>query len=134
MLGTRHIWLRLIPISTPHVKAADLLRRVVLVNHRVIAEFEPRRVLHPCCLRFQRWCNVPDAAPNTASSDHGSWRKCKMPFEPRDDLRHLLVEADYLIGRSAGLSFEEFLADETLRRAFVRGLEIIGEAAKTGTG
>ena len=57
-----------------------------------------------------------------------------MPFEPRDDLRHLLVEADYLIGRSAGLSFEEFLADETLRRAFVRGLEIIGEAAKTGTG
>jgi uncharacterized protein with HEPN domain len=53
-----------------------------------------------------------------------------MSFEPRDYLRHILVEADYLIGRSAGLSFEEFLADETLRRAFVRSLEIIGEAAK----
>ena len=53
-----------------------------------------------------------------------------MSFEPRDYLRHILVEADYLIGRSGGLSFEAFSADETLRRAFVRSLEIIGEAAK----
>ncbi len=53
-----------------------------------------------------------------------------MSFEPRDYLRHILVEADYLIGRSEGLSFEAFAADETLRRAFVRSLEIIGEATK----
>ncbi len=53
-----------------------------------------------------------------------------MSFEPRDYLRHILVEADYLIGRTEGLSFEAFAADETLRRAFVRSLEIIGEAAK----
>lgn len=53
-----------------------------------------------------------------------------MSFEPRDYLRHILVEADYLIGRSAGLSFDAFVADETLRRAFVRSLEIIGEATK----
>jgi uncharacterized protein with HEPN domain len=53
-----------------------------------------------------------------------------MSFEPRDYLRHILVEADYLIDRSAGLSFEDFVADETLRRAFVRSLEIIGEATK----
>ncbi len=53
-----------------------------------------------------------------------------MSFEPRDYLQHILVEADYLATRSAGLSFEGFLADETLRRAFVRSLEIIGEAAK----
>jgi len=53
-----------------------------------------------------------------------------MSFEPRDYLRHILVEADYLIGRSKGLSFEAFADDETLRRAFVRSLEIIGEAAK----
>lgn len=53
-----------------------------------------------------------------------------MSFEPRDYLRHILVEADYLIDRGAGLPFEAFLADETLRRAFVRSLEIIGEAAK----
>ena len=53
-----------------------------------------------------------------------------MSFEPRDYLRHILVEAEYLIDRSADLSFEAFVADETLRRAFVRSLEIIGEAAK----
>ena len=53
-----------------------------------------------------------------------------MSFESRDYLRHILVEADYLVARSAGLSYDEFAADETLRRAFVRSLEIIGEAAK----
>jgi len=53
-----------------------------------------------------------------------------MSFESRDYLRHMAVEADYLIGRTAGLSYEAFAADETLRRAFVRSLEIIGEAAK----
>ena len=53
-----------------------------------------------------------------------------MSFEPRDYLRHILIEADYLISRGQGLSYEAFLADETLQRAFVRSLEIIGEAAK----
>jgi uncharacterized protein with HEPN domain len=41
-----------------------------------------------------------------------------------------LVEADYLVAQRTGLRFEEFVANETLRRAFVRSLEIIGEAAK----
>ena len=53
-----------------------------------------------------------------------------MSFEPRDYLRHILVEADYLIGTSARLSFETFAAEATLKRAFVRSLEIVGEAAK----
>lgn len=53
-----------------------------------------------------------------------------MSFEPHDYLRHILIEAEYLCGRSADVSFEGFLTDETLRRAFVRSLEIIGEAAK----
>jgi uncharacterized protein with HEPN domain len=53
-----------------------------------------------------------------------------MSFEPRDYLRHLLAEADYLIGKSQGLTFESFDADETLRRAFVRSLEVIGEGVK----
>ena len=53
-----------------------------------------------------------------------------MSFEPRDYLRHIVVEADYLLGRSADLTLAEFVADETLRRAFVRSLEIIGEATK----
>ena len=43
-----------------------------------------------------------------------------MSFEPRDYLQHILVEADYLIGRSADLTFDVFISDETLRRAFVR--------------
>jgi len=53
-----------------------------------------------------------------------------MSFEPRDYLRHILLEADYLIAHSVGLSAEDFMANETLRRAFVRSMEIIGEAAK----
>ena len=53
-----------------------------------------------------------------------------MSFEPRDYLNHILVEADYLVDRSASLSFERFAADATLTRAFIRSLEIIGEASK----
>lgn len=53
-----------------------------------------------------------------------------MSFEPRDYLRHILAEADYLMSQGAGLTGDRFMTDETLRRAFVRSLEIIGEAAK----
>lgn len=45
-------------------------------------------------------------------------------------LKHILDESDYLVASSQGLSREEFLRDSTLKRAFVRSLEIIGEAAK----
>ena len=45
-------------------------------------------------------------------------------------LRHILEEVDYLVEHSRGVSLDQFLKDETLRRAFVRSLEIIGEAAK----
>lgn len=45
-------------------------------------------------------------------------------------LRHILDEVDYLVEHSRGVGREDFLKDETLRRAFVRSLEIIGEAAK----
>jgi len=53
-----------------------------------------------------------------------------MSFEPRDYLRHMLDEADFLIRESSGLTADQFLADETLQRAFVRSLEVVGEAAK----
>lgn len=49
---------------------------------------------------------------------------------PLEYLHHILDEIAYLTGRVAGLSKEEFMSDDTLRRAFVRSLEIIGEAAK----
>lgn len=53
-----------------------------------------------------------------------------MSFGPREYLRHILAETDYLLRQSSGIRREAFLGDETLRRAFVRSLEIIGEAAK----
>jgi uncharacterized protein with HEPN domain len=45
-------------------------------------------------------------------------------------LRHILDETQYLIDRVKGLSKDEFMRDATLKRAFVRSIEIIGEAAK----
>ncbi|MBI3611058.1 MAG: DUF86 domain-containing protein [Nitrospirae bacterium] len=45
-------------------------------------------------------------------------------------LRHILEEANYLITRSQGLSKAQFDRDATLKRAFIRSLEIIGEATK----
>jgi uncharacterized protein with HEPN domain len=53
-----------------------------------------------------------------------------MSSEPRDYLRHILAEADYLLSTSEDLTFGAFVADETLQRAFVRSLGIIGEAKK----
>ena len=45
-------------------------------------------------------------------------------------LRHILQEIDYVLRHSGELEKEQFFADETLQRAFVRSLEIIGEATK----
>ena len=45
-------------------------------------------------------------------------------------LRHILDELKYLIDKSEGLNFEHLIEDETLKRAFTRSLEIIGEAVK----
>ena len=51
-----------------------------------------------------------------------------------DYLRHIQDEADYLIGSAEGLTKDDFVRDETLKRAFVRSLEIIGEAVKQVAG
>lgn len=53
-----------------------------------------------------------------------------MFFEPRDYLHHMLAEAEYLLGKSRDMTLDEFIGDETLQRALVRSLEVIGEAAK----
>jgi uncharacterized protein with HEPN domain len=45
-------------------------------------------------------------------------------------IRHILDEIDFLIDSSKGLEYEGLTKDETLKRAFVRSLEVIGEAAK----
>jgi uncharacterized protein with HEPN domain len=53
-----------------------------------------------------------------------------MSRSQREHLRHILDEAEYLISKSQALSRDQFVRDETLKRAFVRSLEIIGEATK----
>lgn len=53
-----------------------------------------------------------------------------MSKEPKEYLKHIQDECSYIISVSGNLSFDDFLEDETLKRAVVRSLEIIGEAAK----
>jgi uncharacterized protein with HEPN domain len=53
-----------------------------------------------------------------------------MPRSVREYLKHILDEAEYLMASSRGVGKERFLEDPTLQRAFVRSIEIIGEAAK----
>ena len=53
-----------------------------------------------------------------------------MSFSDLDYVRHILDETRYLQAASTGLERAQFMRDETLRRAFVRSIEIIGEAAR----
>ncbi len=53
-----------------------------------------------------------------------------MSKEPIEFLRHIADECKYLLSVSRGLSKDDFLHDETLKRAVVRSPEIIGEATK----
>lgn len=53
-----------------------------------------------------------------------------MSRSPYEYLQHILGEMTYLVEHTQGLSKSEFLQDATLTRAFVRSLEIIGEAVK----
>ena len=47
-----------------------------------------------------------------------------------DKINHINDELNYLITKSKELTYDEFIKDETIKRAFVRSLEIIGEAVK----
>ncbi len=53
-----------------------------------------------------------------------------MSPSPLEYLRHIADETQYLLDQSRQAERGRFLNDETLKRAFVRSLEIIGEAAK----
>jgi uncharacterized protein with HEPN domain len=53
-----------------------------------------------------------------------------MPRSIRDYLQHILDEIDYLNRSVKHVKKDDFLQDETLKRAFVRSIEVIGEAAK----
>lgn len=45
-------------------------------------------------------------------------------------VRHILDEADYLMSSTRTLTCDQFLSDETAKRAFARSIEVVGEAAK----
>jgi len=47
-----------------------------------------------------------------------------------DYINNVIQECDYLLVRSESLTYEEFLKNEDLKKAFVRSLEIIGEASR----
>jgi uncharacterized protein with HEPN domain len=53
-----------------------------------------------------------------------------MSICPTDYLRHIRDEIDFLVTVAQGIDLESFLEDEVKKRAVVRSLEIIGEAAK----
>jgi uncharacterized protein with HEPN domain len=53
-----------------------------------------------------------------------------MSKEPKEYLRHIQDECSYIISVTENLLFEDFMDDETLKRAVVRSLEIVGEATK----
>lgn len=53
-----------------------------------------------------------------------------MSPSPIELLQHMLDECDYVSEQTVGLEKESFLGDETLKRAIVRSIEVIGEAAK----
>ena len=45
-------------------------------------------------------------------------------------IRHILDETAFIIKESRNLNYEDLVSNETLKRAVVRSLEIIGEATK----
>jgi uncharacterized protein with HEPN domain len=53
-----------------------------------------------------------------------------MSFEPLDFVRHIVAEVEYLERASIGVDALSFATDATLQRAFIRSLEVIGEATK----
>ena len=54
-----------------------------------------------------------------------------MSKDPIEYLKHIQDESIYLLSlMEKGLTREQFLEDDTLKRAVVRSLEIIGEATK----
>ena len=53
-----------------------------------------------------------------------------MSKEPKEYLRHIFDECEFILTSSKELTKEDFISEETLKRAYARSLEIIGEATK----
>ena len=48
-----------------------------------------------------------------------------MPRSAREYLQHILEEINYLGENTQNIGKDEFLQDETLKRSFVRSIEVI---------
>jgi uncharacterized protein with HEPN domain len=53
-----------------------------------------------------------------------------MSTSPVEILRHIREEAAFLVDSTCNISVEQFIENEVLKRACVRAIEVIGEAAK----
>jgi uncharacterized protein with HEPN domain len=53
-----------------------------------------------------------------------------MPPQASEYLQHILDEIEYLTSAARGVDRATFMADDTLKRAFARSIEVIGEAVK----
>jgi uncharacterized protein with HEPN domain len=53
-----------------------------------------------------------------------------MSFSPREYLQHILDETTFLVDQTRSRTRDDVLQDPVLRRAVVRSIEVIGEAAK----
>jgi len=51
--------------------------------------------------------------------------KRSLPF-----LKHILEEINFLLRETKGLTFDDFISNELLKRSCTRSIEIIGEATK----
>jgi uncharacterized protein with HEPN domain len=53
-----------------------------------------------------------------------------MSFSPREYLLHMLEETEFLLDQTRTRTKDDVVSDAVLRRAIVRSIEIIGEAAR----
>jgi uncharacterized protein with HEPN domain len=51
-------------------------------------------------------------------------------LSPHEYIHHMLDEIDFILSEISNKDYESFIREATLKRAFVRSLEIIGEASK----
>jgi hypothetical protein len=68
---------------------------------------------------------TPESLRPYEAFDYSECRLC-----PGEYLSHILDETEYITRASKRLSKQRFMADATLKRAFVRSIEIIGEVSK----
>ncbi len=54
-----------------------------------------------------------------------------MTKQPLELLLHIKAECEFIFEHTEGMDIEDLSSDEVLKRAVVRSLEIIGEAAKS---